>query len=197
VTYVYQAHDLAKEAFERFKSEPNTDSRTRSIANYWGGATARIRNLAATHQDVQIKPGDEVLRGFFFSNAKKKGWSIYMVPIEARQDRTKGIAPIITYAVNPWLYSRDDMPIFESGGHNLVGEFLSGKTQRSIAAENKTLETIKSHPGTDEDAFKLESAIVTAEDWEPHADFGGSVDVIELTRRGTHWLKVKDKCKNQ
>jgi hypothetical protein len=39
--FLYEAHELAKATFARFKDMPNTDSRTRRTADYWGASHTR------------------------------------------------------------------------------------------------------------------------------------------------------------
>jgi len=193
LSYVFRAGDVSRQAFHKFSGEEASDLRTKKMATYWGQTVRdQIQHMIATHQNPPATD-NEYLTGIFVSSSRDKQWSVYEVPIKAELAKDR---KIVTYAVTP-LTAPIPYTVELGSSHNMVKEFFTIQTKRSIVAQQKMGEIIKSHPNVDSIAFSLEFAILTAEKWEPNnPTFGGKVDVLELKRDGgVHWVKVKENCR--
>ena len=197
---IYKARELSEESFARFRKEPNTNSRTKKMADYWGQT---VRNqisayIAARHwvPTYRTEQGPEVLKGIFASNTPPSNWAIYEVRISADRPKSQEVLQTITYHVDPKSIPPNLKLALNGEYRGLVGEFVSVQTPRSIAANKKMLTIIQSNPTIDADAFGLEFTVSSVEEWAgPHSDIGGDVDVLELNSTGVHWLKVKEGCR--
>lgn len=197
--FVFKAHDLSKQAFARFKEEPNTDARTKRMAKFWGNSICnRLRAYVANGHHVPSDPDGQILSGIFVSALAGTDWSIYRVTIMTQPSKSRKSLQTFTAQVEPSTFPVGSAAELGVDYHELIAEFMSEQTARSIKANKKMRDILQSNPTIDVDAFRLESIIAALEEWTgPDVDIGGEIDVLELTRNSTHWLRVKDECRDQ
>jgi hypothetical protein len=202
VGFTYRAHKIAKETFARFKDLPNTNSRTRKMADYWGQAIRdRMRDVIAKHIRFPTYAGNSVVTAIFISTPdtlRPATWRIYEVEVTAKPPKAPGGPQIPAYIVQPASIPTGNFRLLGTKYRDLVGEFISAQTPRSVAANNKMLTILRANPTIDADAFTLQSAIAAVEGWAaPNEPIGGKTDILELTRSGFDWIVVKDNCRQQ
>jgi len=198
--YTYKAHESAKLAFQRFQRGRNTALRERQIATYWGNEMRRkIQDIFARRPKQWPGDSDTVLTGVFGGATGTAEFSFYIVKIEFHTSKSNPDAKVVTSVVTAWTPAQGQSLNWRVlGSPDIVGvdEFLQGQTPRARAAINRARDTIKVNSGIDVTAFLIETAIISAEDWAVHKyEVGGPVDILEVTNKGLHWIKVKDECR--
>jgi len=202
--YIYQARKLSKETFARFKNQPNSSSRTKSMANYWGKTVSdEIRAFIATRRSVPTTPDGQVLKAVFVSNTPPMDWTLYEVeimtdpPNPPNGPTIHGELQTVTYNVHSENIPLDITKGLNAEYRSLVLEAVAGQTPRSVIAKNKMQEIIRADPTMDRVAFGLEYILATVEEWAgAKSNIGGPVDLLELNSTGVHWLHVKDECRH-
>jgi hypothetical protein len=194
------AHELAKTAFLKFKDVPNSDARTRNMADYWGKAVRDRMRAVAKYARIPVDVHNAVVTALFMSLpevSKPATWPIYVVEITAKSPKVKGGSQIPGYIVQPASISIGYFRLLGKNNIDLVAEFVSGQTLRSASVWSKMQAVVRANSTIDANAFGIESAIAAVEEWAPKEPIGGKTDVLELTRSGFDWLVVKDNCREQ
>ena len=201
VGVIYSAHEIAKETFAKFKDLPNTNSRTRKMADYWGRVVLnRMRDAIAKHIHFATDADNAIMTALFISvpeTSKPTTWPIYEVQVTAKSPKARAGPQAPAYIVQPASIPTGNFRLLGPKYRDLVGEFVSAQTPRSVAANNKMLTVLRANPTIDSDAFTLQAAIAALEDWAPNEPIGGKTDILELTRSGFDWIAVKENCRKQ
>jgi hypothetical protein len=193
--------DFAHEAFNQFRSSPNTGSRTEKVAERWGALMRRQIQDYVDHHPNFPDLGQDAAYGVFGSTSGGE-FFIYTESIYYPDP------PRPLPNLHPQVWT-DDVPQRLTGkeeetealglASQEVSEFLDGKTQRAVAANvkfnNAVRDAIQNGEKPDVLAMKMKFAIEIAERWD-QIDIGGDVDVLEIERNGSlRWIYVKKECK--
>jgi hypothetical protein len=193
---IYDAHVVAKQAFEKFKQKSNSDLRTRQIANEWGRIIkGRIERIISNNP--KNPPPIKTVQGVFIGNTFNKEWSIYTINLVVLPASKGKKLPTVSFGVRPSVPTPSNNVAFLGAGGVYAAEFYAGRTGRAYEARRVNEYLISTTPGVDRSEFTMESAINAAEQWAPpEAGVGGDIVVIELKNGSIRWIKECPKKTN-
>lgn len=197
----------ARIVYEQVSKQGNTAGRTRKIAKLWGKAMVKKLNELARLLPSEF-PADtkgSLVTGFFGADVDNGQLVVYAAFVGA-DFRPHGDPPRIIFSprtiwseILPWP-KNPAFPIDFFGSETAgVNEFSQNQTERSKAANTAFRSAIAIVHPPDFNAFWLQYAIRSAEDWAVHKnEAGGEVDILEV-RAGSDvkWLQVKKGCSEQ
>jgi len=201
------ANAAAKQALEKFRSTPNTQTRVRRVLARWVEImSSEFTEMFRRDPDgffVGV-PRDNLASAVFAGTTKDGSLVAYTVYIQyyfspdGQMPKTSLLPHLKAYIV-PWNYDPSAW-IWIAGAKDRIGviEFISGKSDRAAVAQLRLKQTIASTPHPDVEALTMQFAIQSALDWAIHKEeVGGAVDVLELRKGGSiHWITVKPNCQD-
>jgi len=170
------AANFAKEAFEKFRDTPSTESCDKKIADEWGELMREYFEKVPDKysETIHFAEPSPPLR----STGSKSIWAGDSQKVEGNQ----GV--LLTFPFN-----------------ENMREFVQSESKRAIAAQRKFDNLPNKSPGVDEyqlTAMLITFAIKTAVSWDTTNQIGGDVDSLELSSDGKmRWIHVKPACKGQ
>ena len=203
-TLLVDAHSAAKQAFRRFRSEPNTRGHIKNIADRWAAIVkSEFAEWSQLDPSEFVKETSEdylasAVFGGTMSDGTLTAYIVYVQPYDEPMLNTARKPHVKTHVI-PWNYNPSSTgQVWGAQDKDGVTEFYGGTSERADAARARLRRAIASTPNADAEALTMQFAIKAALDWAIHKDeVGGKIDILELTRGGSvRWIAVKPACQD-
>jgi hypothetical protein len=193
--------DFAHKAFDEFKSMPNTDSRSRKIAERWGELMSEPIQTFVDHNPDFPGVAPDAAYGVFASSTNDGELVVYVETVHYPTPAT-GIPPGSTH---PRVWADIQTLTGKYGQLIALGpfgegvmEFLYPHTKEATDAHDKFLAAVRdaTQKGQNPDVLAMEMKFaIEAAEKSDQVNIGGHVDVLELVRNGNvKWIYPKSGC---
>ena len=198
------AANFAKDAFEKFRDTPNTESRNKQIADEWG-ELMREYFERVPDKDAAFAPvvtGD-LADGIFGSNTTKGDLVVYKKTIYYAEPAPplRSTGSKIVWASSSQKLEGDAASLLFFPDNEIMGEFVQSESKRALESRAKFENLLNKSTETDRyriTEMLLTFAIKTVESWDTTNSIGGPVDSLGLSSDGKmRWIHVKPACKGQ
>jgi hypothetical protein len=190
---IWNSYDVSQKTSEAVST---TSFLVDEIPNIWGTAMASILELA-TARVTNWNSSDGVISQGIFAGIGRTGELIFKLIKFTYEPALPRKINAVVYGIDPGGRHEAEMSYGVFGTVTVANEFLHRTSPRAELEAASWGSQMSDTSEPEEQWRKAVRLVDFAIAYEPGAEVGGDIDVVELTPTGTQWLQRKAQCQDR